>query len=211
MKNCALSILAVFALFLATASQAEAGQAFFYINGICTPQSQVDDNMGNRLKVGDLIQVIYSNGEIDPPDPKNPNYIGGDDRLLGKWAVGNDEAQWGNIGAGEITISVSGDAKAEVYLRVWDADTISGAHYYGDTATYAMSPEMSVPPDYCIPSFSTNKPKPTIKPTPTPTIAPTSTPSGTPTLPPAPMNTPTRTPAPADTPSDRPIPATDRQ
>jgi len=217
MKNYA-SILAVFAFSLAAASQTEAGQAFFYINGTCVPPAEVDDNMGTRLKVGDLIQVIYSNGEMDPPDPKDPNYIGGNDRLLGKWAVGDDETQWGNIGAGEFAISVSGTANAEVYLRVWDAGTFSEARYYGETATCALSPEMSVPPDYCLPGFSTNKPKPTVKPTPTPTITPTSqmspmstppAPCGTPTLSPAPMNAPPRTPAPADTPSDRPIPTID--
>ncbi|MCX6354788.1 MAG: hypothetical protein NTZ78_07790 [Candidatus Aureabacteria bacterium] len=192
-----LLIPGVLIFLFATASRSGAGQAFFYINGRCMPPSEVDDHAGNKLKVGDLVQVIYSNGEIDPPDPKDTNYVGGNDQLLGNWAVGDDQTQWGDIGAGEFAISVTGSAGAQVYLRMWDAGALSEARYYGETAVYALSPEMSAPPDYYLPSFPTNKLKPSVNPTATPTTAPTSTPCGTPT--PVPADTPLSTPVPVAT------------
>jgi len=197
-----------------TGTPFDKGQAYFYVSARCTPPSKVDDTTGNRLEVGDLIQVIYSNGEIDPPDPSDPNYIGGDDELFGNFAVGDDEQGWGDIGAGEFTISVFGRASAKVYIRAWDAGTIAAANYYGESGVYTLVPPPSVPPDYCLPSFSTNNSKPaggatatptetptetlTITPTQTPTITPTSTEPPTQTATP-PIPTPTRTPTPSPT------------
>jgi len=189
--------LAIFTVLFDSLSQAaDKGQAFFYISSQCSTPTRVDDNIGNRLAVGDLIQVIYSHGEIDPPDPTKANYLGGDDELFGNFAVGDDRAAWENIGAGEFTISVFGSPLAQVYLRVWDAATISAAGYYDETAAYLLSGAGGVPQDYYLPSFSTTEPKP-VEPTATPTMTPTATPSGTP----VPTNTPTMTPSPTPNPT----------
>ncbi|MCX6355890.1 MAG: hypothetical protein NTZ78_13460 [Candidatus Aureabacteria bacterium] len=160
------------------------GQADFYVDDQCEPPSEVDDNLGNRLEVGDLLQVIYSNGEIDPPNPANPDYIGGDDELFGNYAVGVDEQGWLNVGAGEFTFAMLGRALAEVYIRAWDAGTISASNYYGETGVYELDPPPSAPPDYYLSSFSTNNSKPVVLSTPTntPTLTPTRTPTSTPTV-----------------------------
>jgi len=188
--------LAIFTVIFDSLSQAaDKGQAFFYISSQCSTPTRVDDNIGNRLAVGDLIQVIYSNGMIDPPDPTKTNYLGGNDELFGNFAIGDDKAGWESIGAGEFTISVFGRPLAQVYLRVWDAPTISAANYYGETAACLLSGAGGVPQDYYLPSFSTNESKP-VEPTATPTMTPTAAPSNTPT----PTNTPTMTPSPTPTP-----------
>ena len=192
--------LAIYILLSATISQADLGQAFFYMEDTyCSNPTRVNNDMGNRLEVGDLIQVIYSNGEIDPPDPTDPYYIGGDDELLDTWAVGDDDAGWEVIGEGEFGIKVFGIVGG-VYIRAWDAGTISAAHYYGETGVYALAPQPNPPAEYFPATFSTNNPKPGGEPPATPTVAPT------PTDVPEEVPEPTETPALVVTPVEEPAP-----
>ena len=197
----------IFIFLFFTASQTRAGQAFLYVLQDYGIGTDVRDNAGNLLDGTDpgrdLLQIIYRgpNGQIDPPDPGDPDSLGGDDSLLRNARVGDDDAVFNVIGDGEFTLSALGTDNAWVYIRAWDAGTIGAADYYGDTVAYQLDNGLGVPPDYLPPSFSTNENKPLpATPTPTPTQPqPTVTPGPTNT-PAPPTPTPVQTPEPTNTP-----------
>lgn len=172
MKNGLKIFLMVGAVLLLTAA---ANADYLSINAGCDDNQigvgggKVYDSDGTtELAVDYLIQYIYAgaDGTIDDPDYSDTDYIGGDDELISSLTVG-DDTFWGvfsdepGMFYNNATYSY-GSGTAYIYVRAWNAASISSATHYGDSEL--LTPNTgTVPPipnDEGIADFSTDTAKP---------------------------------------------------
>lgn len=167
-KNIIIIICIVFLL-----GTVAAAKVYYSVNAGCEGNlvgvgggSVFDKDGITKLKVGDIVQYIYSgrNGIIDPPGSNGG--ASGDDVLLLTSQVGTDNV-WRSFGQREGFFFNGVTGKIEensgfmkVYIRAWNNSKIIPRIYYGDSQL--IVPDTSsviVPPpkDVGVKSFSTNK------------------------------------------------------
>ncbi len=116
------------------------------------------------LPVNCIIQAIWvgPNGIIDSPNADGSP--GGDDVLVGTKAVGTDDSSLisppmaGKFYLGFEQAASSGGTRT-FYIRAWNASTIAGATYFGNSATFTVDPTTPLPgtpSELSIATFSTN-------------------------------------------------------
>jgi len=119
---------------------------------------------GTRMPAGSVLQIIYAaGGTIHAPAPDGSPT--GGDALIDSTA-----RTVGNIGgAGYFYYALNGLTNGNrVYIRVWNASTITVATHYGDSTILTVNnPLPAAPTAWALASFATT----TLKPVPTPTIA----------------------------------------
>ncbi|MCX6355889.1 MAG: hypothetical protein NTZ78_13455 [Candidatus Aureabacteria bacterium] len=168
--------------------------------------TQMTDENGGILPVGDLVQLIKDGGDntISPPDAiGNPT---GDDLLADTATI---SAEAGAGAPGYFYETKNGVSEGEkYYVRSWNAPMVGSATYYGDDDSLYTLPTGVIVYYDCV-TFGTSIPKPigpivtpTETPTETPTVAPSATPTETPLLSPTPTDTPT---SPTGTPTPTPM------
>ncbi len=172
-------------------------------------------------ETGDLVQIIYvgTDGEIDPPENGMSPF--GDDTLIASSYIGAGRP-WCQYTAGKFSFLVYPTPNDYVFVRVFNADDLIGATYYGESTRCAAWTAKSMPVNrYALSStnlrfqwtptpVSTATP-PTTPPLPTPPPTPETTASPPPPTPlktpsPTPEKTPEPTKTPAPTPSPSPLP-----
>jgi Putative Ig domain/IPT/TIG domain len=139
---------------------------------------------GTKLAQTSLIQFLYAgaDGVISPPDASgNPT---GDDQLITTGTVGTP---WSTDGEFFYYLDAMTD-NAKIYVRVWNAASLSAATKYGDSAVYTINGGLPKPTPFTwnvtdsshAGGLATDKNKPgSIPPAPTPlSISNTSLPGG---------------------------------
>ncbi len=113
------------------------------------------DASGNASSTGCLVQYIRvgANHAKNDADQSNVNYIGGDDVLVSSKVVGNDsvwlafanqDGMFYHTASGSFTGTDT--LAANIYIRIWNRDTIANSTHYVDSAILTPSTSTVAPP-----------------------------------------------------------------
>lgn len=120
-----------------------------------------EQGVGNTvLANGDIVQLIWDQG-VDGADPPGVGgYPTGDDVLLNSSTIGMGSFLPGRFSKNINTIQVGSGSK--VYVRAWNAGSLSSATYYGDSPILTINSDLAFTLDATAGgSFATTSPKST--------------------------------------------------